>query len=171
MEEDSDYGRTRAHFYRQADILWGITMTKLRATIIGLATLLCFAVAPQITNACNGWSGFGNRYAFGSSGSLYGLGYLPVPPYFAVHPPVYYGQRYFRSYGGSPYARRAAQPQPAHVAARVILNPHVVKQPAVPPAPQPPAPPKPETKTAQAQLIINPYYQPSEGRVAQTVSQ
>ena len=29
-------------------------------------------------------------FGFGYSGSLYGLGYVPVPPYYALHPPVYY---------------------------------------------------------------------------------
>lgn len=29
---------------------------------------------------------------------------LPAPPYFAVFPPVYYGQRYERPYGESPFA-------------------------------------------------------------------
>jgi hypothetical protein len=27
----------------------------------------------------------------------------PTPPYFAIHPPVYYGQRYSRPYGISPF--------------------------------------------------------------------
>lgn len=27
-----------------------------------------------------------------------------TPPYFALHPPVYYGDRYYRPYGDSPYA-------------------------------------------------------------------
>jgi len=41
----------------------------------------------------------------------YTLGYqnsfkyrVPAPPYFSVHPPVYYGKRYARPYGESPYA-------------------------------------------------------------------
>ncbi len=41
----------------------------------------------------------------------YSLGYqnsfrnrLPAPPYFAVYPPVYYGKRFERPYGDSPYA-------------------------------------------------------------------
>lgn len=29
---------------------------------------------------------------------------LPTPPYFSIHPPVYYGKRYERPYGESPYA-------------------------------------------------------------------
>ncbi len=30
--------------------------------------------------------------------------FAPAPPYFALHPPVYYGQRYTRPYGVSPFA-------------------------------------------------------------------
>ncbi len=30
--------------------------------------------------------------------------YQATPPYFAMHPPVYYGQRYTRPYGASPFA-------------------------------------------------------------------
>jgi len=29
---------------------------------------------------------------------------LPTPPYFAIFPPVYYGRRYERPYGDSPFA-------------------------------------------------------------------
>ena len=42
--------------------------------------------------------------AYGVSGTMYGLGLVPVPPYFALHPPVYYSCPVPRSYGYSPYA-------------------------------------------------------------------
>lgn len=29
---------------------------------------------------------------------------LPTPPYFSIYPPVYYGKRFERPYGDSPYA-------------------------------------------------------------------
>jgi hypothetical protein len=29
---------------------------------------------------------------------------IPTPPYFAINPPVYYGSRYARPYGASPFA-------------------------------------------------------------------
>jgi hypothetical protein len=52
---------------------------------------------------------------FAYSASPFGLGiYQPygirystsvrTPPYFAVNPPVYYGQRHYRPYGASPFA-------------------------------------------------------------------
>lgn len=37
----------------------------------------------------------------------YGIRYstsVRTPPYFAVNPPVYYGQRHYRPYGASPFA-------------------------------------------------------------------
>ncbi|MEM6688481.1 MAG: hypothetical protein AAF664_03580 [Planctomycetota bacterium] len=37
------------------------------------------------------------------------------PPYFALHPPVYYGARYVRPYGLSPYASQSMlQPTPGY---------------------------------------------------------
>jgi len=43
---------------------------------------------------------FGNPYlgAYGFANCL------PTPPYFAIFPPVYYGRRYERPYGDSPFA-------------------------------------------------------------------
>jgi hypothetical protein len=59
---------------------------------------------------------------------------LPAPPYFSVFPPVYYGKRYERPYGDSPYAAfpqlRSAPdyyPVPKEVPfrTRTVINPHV----------------------------------------------
>lgn len=71
----------------------------------------------------------------------YTLGYqnsfanrLPTPPYFSVYPPVYYGKRYERPYGDSPYAafpqlRSApnyyAVPKDAPYRSSTVMNPHV----------------------------------------------
>ncbi len=59
---------------------------------------------------------------------------LPVPPYFSVYPPVYYGQRFERPYGDSPYAsfpqlRSAPNYYPVPkdapaVSTSSIVNPH-----------------------------------------------
>ncbi len=65
---------------------------------------------------------------------------LPAPPYFSVFPPVYYGQRYERPYGESPYASwPLLQPnedyRPTRAANRVpppppsvIENPYVIDE-------------------------------------------
>ena len=64
--------------------------------------------------------------------SLYRNGQVPVPPYFALHPPVYYSAPVARSYGYSPfpYPGNAHTPEVAPVAAKVINNPYAkpVKQ-------------------------------------------
>jgi len=71
-------------------------------------------------------------YSYGSS--PYSLGRLPMPPYFAIHPPVYYSQPVPRTYGYSPFAYgpcvmtpEVAAPTPAP---KTIINPHVEPQSA-----------------------------------------
>lgn len=59
-----------------------------------------------------------------------------TPPYFALHPPVYYGDRYYRPYGDSPYASwPQLQPNPAYTprlqaahgyAGVTVQNPHYI---------------------------------------------
>jgi hypothetical protein len=46
--------------------------------------------------------GFPFGYTLGAQFSLRNR--LPAPPYFSIYPPVYYGKRYMRPYGESPYA-------------------------------------------------------------------
>lgn len=60
---------------------------------------------------------------------------LPTPPYFSIYPPVYYGQRFARPYGESPYASwPLLQPAPGYhavpmeghfVRPSVLVNPHI----------------------------------------------
>ena len=138
-------------------------MTKLRLLLASLVVLLAFAAVPSVTKACGGYLGsLSGAHAFGYSGTLYGLGYVPVPPYFALHPPVYYGERYFRAYGGSPFARRSYDVPSRHVRARIVMNPHVMKVPAVL-SPVEKAPAKVSDQvTARPKMIINPFYLPDE---------
>jgi len=65
---------------------------------------------------------------------------LPTPPYFAIHPPVYYGKRYERPYGDSPFASfpqlRSAPdyypvPRDTPFRTRTMVNPHVDHAPSV----------------------------------------
>ena len=62
---------------------------------------------------------------------------LPAPPYFSVFPPVYYGQRYERPYGESPFASwPLLQPnesyRPVRATSRVsIPSPAVIDNPYV----------------------------------------
>ncbi|MBM3998845.1 MAG: hypothetical protein FJ297_04760 [Planctomycetes bacterium] len=61
------------------------------------------------------------------------VGNVPTPPYFAVHPPVYYSGVVRRPYGDSPDAYASKRPQVRRSAPRTTA----------PPAPR---------------LIVNPYY-------------
>jgi hypothetical protein len=147
-------------------------MTKFRVLLASLFVLLLFAAIPCQTKAYDGFCGGYNWdiRGFGSSGNLYGLGYIPTPPYFAIHPPVYYGQRYFRTYGESPFARPARAARPLNVSVQLIKNPFVESLPSV----LPEAPPVIEQETQKdqvavkpvAQLIVNPYYR-AEDEVVQ----
>lgn len=77
----------------------------------------------------NIWPGLG--FGFGN-----GIGYVPPPPYYAIHPPVYYSPTIIRRpYGMSPFAMPP------------VAQPLSVNQPAATVEP----PPEPL-------LIINPYF-------------
>jgi hypothetical protein len=78
---------------------------------IGKLFLPCFmllaCLAPSL-KAQDGLGGLGLAYLYG-----YGYGgfnsfatrsYNANVPYFSLHPPVYYGKRYARPYGASPFA-------------------------------------------------------------------
>lgn len=76
--------------------------------------------------------GFPFGFAVGAQASFRNR--LPTPPYFSIYPPVYYGKRYARPYGESPYASfpllgqvPGYSPVPAESRAsipRAIVNPH-----------------------------------------------
>jgi hypothetical protein len=77
-----------------------------------------FAILPAAASAWDGWgwgAGFGPFAA-----SFYDSGTVPTPPYFAIHPPVYYGKRVPMVYGNSPFPRL---PQ---TAGEMIVNQYVV---------------------------------------------
>ena len=103
-----------------------------------------------------GYGGFGN---FGTFGSPYALDRIPTPPYFAVHPPVYYSQPVPRTYGYSPFAYPGITRTPdveTVPTAKIIENPHVT--------------PAQATQKLDANLttqleIVNPYFVPRQTRV------
>lgn len=72
-----------------------------------------------------GYGGFG----YGLRPSPYSLGQVPIPPYFALHPPVYYSMPVARTYGHSPYAYpgfyRTPEVEVAVAVPATITNPHV----------------------------------------------
>jgi hypothetical protein len=144
-------------------------MNNNRQMWLGLVTLVALGAAASAAQAYDGWCGGflgGQGTAYGVSGNLYGMGIVPAPPYFALHPPVYYGERYFRSYGESPFARPDFSSRPKRIEAQVIINPYVL--PAAMPSKVEPlkteeVPPQSVEKVTSApQMIINPFYQPEE---------
>ncbi|GIW92487.1 MAG: hypothetical protein KatS3mg110_0528 [Pirellulaceae bacterium] len=132
-------------------------MIRVCASLVGLAILVCSTTL----NAQTGW-----WYAWDAGLAGYArlplrTGNVPAPPYFALHPPVYYGQAHPRDYGHSPFAawpccqcrcRSAQPPQPSPA-----RNPYVVPPSAGDQKPLP----DPQQITSRSLLIENPYYQPS----------
>ncbi|MDX1927020.1 MAG: hypothetical protein SFV81_10900 [Pirellulaceae bacterium] len=147
---------------------------------IYLTAILCaialVSTAGQASAQCGvgfGYGGFGGYYNYGIQP------YVPAPPYFALHPPVYYGARYTRPYGDSPFAAPSQlQPTASYAPARhverslTVNNPYVIMPmaPATLPAPAPavqpdpvPAPvnaPAPSPVVVKPLVIDNPYFQP-----------
>ncbi len=132
-----------------------------------LAALLCCVPAKAE------WGGLGISYLYGYGGFQPGARpYAATPPYFALHPPVYYGQRYTRPYGVSPFAtwpqvraNNSYAPNRATESAHVIGNPHYM------PAAAPCCGNGLATKEVAKPVVIeNPYYRPVEAIVRFTTT-
>ena len=119
------------------------------------------SVQAQVAPGCGGvnyWLGGGglggSHFGRGYS-SPYAMGRIPTPPYFALHPPVYYSHPVPRTYGYSPFAYPGIVATPEIVAAPVpaeVINPHVTPSAKA-------SVEKIETRTAQAKpkMIVNPF--------------
>ncbi len=78
-----------------------------RTVLSALALALALAAVPATAQA--GWPGscgYGNHfYGLWGNPYVYSQGAAYIPPYFAIHPPVYYSPHITaRPYGASPYA-------------------------------------------------------------------
>jgi hypothetical protein len=144
-------------------------MTARRVVLTTVIVALACGLLPSVTHANDGCfsNAWMNAPAFGYSGSLYGLGYVPVPPYYALHPPVYYGDRYFRTYGESPFPRSDYSSRPQRIRVDVIVNPFytapagaAVGKAEQTETPAEPTPAAAEQVTSQPQMIMNPFYHP-----------
>ena len=109
-----------------------------QGTLSALAAAAIFSVFSFAGVEAQGQSPFiGNGYGYksncleGNYYGLYALDKLFVPPYFAMHPPVYYSAPVARPYGYTPYAlppgmlpaEMLAGPQPEE-----IINPYVEEE-------------------------------------------
>lgn len=104
--------------------------------------------------------GWGGNCYFGDGGfsNLYNQGFIPVPPYYSLHPPVYYSAPVPRTYGYSPFAYPGNVPTPEiTMGPEEIINPHI--EPEEVPAPAQEA----SGRTASApQVIRNPYVEQAQ---------
>lgn len=105
-----------------------------------------------------GYGCCGNYFGDGGFSNLYNQGFIPVPPYFALHPPVYYSVPVPRTYGYSPFAYPGGVPTPdVELGPEEIINPHVVPEEAPEPAQET------SNQTAAAPLVIrNPFVEQAQ---------
>ena len=104
--------------------------------------------------------------AFGLNGfdvpdglSLYRRRMIPVPPYFSLHPPVYYSAPVARSYGLSPFPYPGDVPSPA---VEQVQQPAVVDNPYAAPIEEnveeeKPKPTEDSVAHVAPEMILNPY--------------
>jgi hypothetical protein len=103
-------------------------VSKLILSLSFVAGLVCFCPATQAQDPF----AFQFGYTLGYQNSFRNR--LPTPPYFSIYPPVYYGKRFERPYGDSPFAafpqlQSASNyhpvPKDTAIRNRTVVNPHV----------------------------------------------
>ena len=126
-------------------------------TIVAFALMLLGSVeSAQAQCGSLGALGYGRHWRLRIAGTerqrLSQVAEFQTPPYFALHPPVYYSHAVPRTYGHSPFAYPGTKetPSPAPKAA-MIENPHV--QPA-----KEDVKPKLNLKQITQLEITNPYF-------------
>ena len=133
------------------------------------ARLVLFAAGLALAGAASAhaqhpyaWPNELGATAYGVTGTMYGLGIVPTPPYFALHPPVYYSCPVPRSYGYSPYAYPGCMQTP-EVDFRSFQNGE-----EAPPTETEELPAQPTSKVAaRGQWIANPFVlDPMQGMIA-----
>lgn len=106
-----------------------------------------YPVAVGYGGGCCGHSYFGD----GGFTNLYNQGFIPVPPYFALHPPVYYSAPVPRTYGYSPFPYPGSVPTP-----EVVMGPEEIVNPYVDPEAAPEEVPEP-AQEASNRTASNPH--------------
>ena len=95
-----------------------------RLCAMPLLAALCCLVALEPQRAQAQFGGWGNGFGFGYP---YNWAITERPPYFAIHPPVYYRHPVAHNYGYSPYARPAMLWSQADNSSRsVVIHNHYV---------------------------------------------
>ncbi|MFC1758190.1 hypothetical protein ACFL2H_05415 [Planctomycetota bacterium] len=133
-------------------------------------TLSLFAVAfAAVCFAAQSASAQDSYYPYGSGGSRwdncfsspYASSRIPTPPYFSIHPPVYYSVPVPRTYGHSPYAYPGTSRTPDVEMAKTatIINPYATKKASKTKSTN--------NKTAsKSRMIINPFATENETQTA-----
>lgn len=111
-------------------------MRTIRSSIAGALLLALAGGMLSSANAADYWYGlYGGWYQQPFGLSAYRSGNVPTPPYYAIHPPVYYGKRVGMPYGNSPYTRPprpavrvSPQPQKQQPARGLMIENPFVKQ-------------------------------------------
>jgi hypothetical protein len=115
--------------------------------------------AVQAQDYCGAGHGLYSQLGFGGFGfrnTPYTLGQVPVPPYFALHPPVYYSAPVPRPYGYSPFAYPGHIQTPEPVASpELINNPYCAPTNLVPAAKSDPA--ATDSAAVEPKTIMNPF--------------
>src|SRR5688500_14252264 len=135
-----------------------------RLVVCGILSIVAIGAVTASASAQGGGCGPWGGMPYGNWGYPSNAINVPTPPYFSLHPPVYYSHAVPRTYGYSPFAYPGCVMTPeVEVAAmpETIINPHLL------PTPKKDSPDaKPEAKKSSgkvaAQIIINPFYQPTE---------
>lgn len=143
---------------------------KLKRLVLSCLALIVLSASAKAD--CGGL-GLGYLFGYGGFGNV-GLGttaFGPPPPYFALHPPVYYGKRYARPYGVSPYAAWPQLQPAAGYAPQQHVNraPHMITNQYFPPAaPIAPVGGVVSNKAAAPLEIENPYFDEASSNVRYT---
>ena len=110
-------------------------MLPARRVLLMLSVAAIFMASTAVVSHAQvgygGYLGYYNQGVLHGSGFFekpYAMGRIPTPPYFALHPPVYYSHAVPRTYGYSPYPYPGQYNTPEIVKPQEILNPHA-KQP------------------------------------------
>lgn len=148
------------------------TFFKSLAPMAVVAIAVIMLAAPSEANAQYG-NGFGGVYGggvFGGFNSPYASSRIPTPPYFALHPPVYYSVPVPRTYGYSPIAYgsnvRTPDIAPAAGEPMTIVNPYVT-QPAKASIKEEAKPADGDTAANQPKplMIVNPFVKQNDTEI------
>jgi len=144
------------------------------SVMLVLSVVVVFVASPTSAKAQGPLPCYGNPFwtHYRHCSSLYTLGRVPVPPYFALHPPVYYSYPVPRPYGYSPYAYPGTMRTPDIV--QPLPQPEIIINPHVEPEADETSGRVTDGRTASAALVIlnpfvqQPFRQP-EGQLAQVI--